>query len=150
MGFVAFLSGLIQILTSLLIYVIFSDEPYSEELLIGLKRWRESEGHDLNNVDPAAQVSLVSRVCNFDPALSVSTSQQSLLAEITDYKKPAKIPFFGGGFEMEFVPVGWLLCLVAVLLWTMCIANEFFQTYKFFLAICSMPKKRKTVLALTE
>lgn len=109
----------------------FMDRRFTESRRSNLRRWRDSEGHSVINIDPLTGASLVARVCNKDPALSTATSQQGVLENIFSYNNNG----------------GPLLCIVACILWTMCIATELRKAINFLLALSALPRQHRSQLS---
>eukprot|EP00913_Durusdinium_trenchii_P015995 g15032.t1 len=85
------------------------------------QQWRRSVAHDHQNLD-LASTSLVTRVCNGDGALIVSTRQATLLEHINSY-----LGLNVAAFEPEFFQPGVLLSVLCILLWSLCVYKDCFS-----------------------
>ena len=87
-----------------------------------------------------SQTSLATRVCSADGALILSTVQATLVNNINS--------FLGLGtqdFEPQFFQPGILLCVLCILLWSLCVYKEFRSILLSMEAISSLPRAQTTV-----
>ncbi|CAE7524392.1 serS [Symbiodinium natans] len=96
----------------------FLGEPFSKHLGHA-EKWRRGLAHDYKHMD-LSETSLVSRVCNKDDTIIVSTSQATLIGQINAFLsiKPAQ-------FEPTELRRGILLCMLCILFWCLYLCNEF-------------------------
>ena len=102
-------------------YVLLSDGFMGESLekdIESAKIWRTSVAHDAKYLD-LADTSLVSRVCNGDGALILSTTQAILVNHINDFLGLEKTQLDHSLFQP-----GTLLCLLCIVLWSLCIYKD--------------------------
>ncbi|OLQ04216.1 Eukaryotic translation initiation factor isoform 4G-2 [Symbiodinium microadriaticum] len=100
--------------SQILLSEYFMGEPF-ETNLQSAKTWRTSIAHDSRYLDLAG-TSLVSRVCAGDGSLILSTVQATLVQQINDF-----LGLQTGGFEFNLFQPGTLLCLLCILLWSLCV-----------------------------
>ncbi|CAE7353229.1 serS [Symbiodinium sp. CCMP2592] len=111
----------------------FLGQPF-ESHIQSAESWRVGVAHDYRHMD-LAQTSLVSRVCNKDPSLIVSTSQATLLDQIDA---------FLGLLQPLNVSLGILLCMLCILLWCLYLCNEFRAIGLSLEAILQVPRRAYT------
>ncbi|CAJ1440318.1 unnamed protein product [Effrenium voratum] len=102
------------------------------------KIWRTSVAHDYKHLD-LADTSLVSRVCNGDEALILSTNQATLIEQINSFLGLQTSEFYEGAFQP-----GVLLCMLCVVLWTLCVYKEFRLIWMQFEMVLAIPRGRRT------
>ncbi|CAE7194374.1 NLRC3 [Symbiodinium natans] len=100
--------------------------------------WRTSVAHDYKYMD-LAETSLVTRVCNGDGALILSTKQASLVEQINMYLKMDTDQFMPD----DFGP-GVLLCMLCILLWSLCVYKEFRHIWLAVAGAVNIPRSRRT------
>ncbi|CAL1172819.1 unnamed protein product, partial [Cladocopium goreaui] len=119
----------------------FMGEDFSEEKE-NAEIWRTSVAHDYKYMD-LAQTSLVTRVCSGDGALILSTVQATLVRQINSY---LGFPTGdGANFELPTFQPGLLLCVLCILLWSLCVYKEFRGISLSLAAACQIPRAKKTV-----
>ncbi|CAK9081683.1 Vacuolar protein sorting-associated protein 11-like, partial [Durusdinium trenchii] len=104
------------------------------------QQWRRSVAHDHQNLD-LASTSLVTRVCNGDGALIVSTRQATLLEHINSY-----LGLNVAAFEPEFFQPGVLLSVLCILLWSLCVYKELRNILHTFEAVRRLPHTSRTTV----
>lgn len=82
--------------------------------------WRGTVGHDYARTSNVLFASPVSRVCADDWSLADSANQLEVLQKIDS--------FTGTLFDGSSVEVGRVLCIIACLMWLMCIVHELQET----------------------
>lgn len=112
----------------------FISQNAFKDLLQAAERWRISEAHDHTAVD-AGGVSLVSRVCGQDAALSVAGTQSTILGEINAYLglQPYQL-------SPTSVGTGPLLCSVCLFLFTVLILRELRRLFCSVHAVGALPR----------
>jgi len=125
-------------------------DPLSDGLLTGLEKWRKRAGHDIRNFDVVTQTSLVTRVCQSDVSLEMSTMQQNLVDNFRKYlgmglggdrrRKTGEDTLFGGP----------TLCLCVVSTWLLYISVEARHTFGWLGAVYHIPRSKRTVLQKTK
>ncbi|CAJ1398520.1 unnamed protein product [Effrenium voratum] len=115
----------------------FLGNPFVAEIQAA-QAWRQKVAHDYKHMD-LAMTSLVSRVCNQDNGLIVSTNQASLISQINS--------FLGLG-TTEFNPAGLrpgiLLCMLCILLWCLYLCHEFRAIFISLEAVAQIPRSWET------
>ncbi|CAE7289940.1 VPS11 [Symbiodinium natans] len=110
-----------------------------EEERENARRWRIGIAHDWRYMD-LSETSLVTRVCQSDGALILSTPQAELVDQINS--------FLGLGAE-DFVPgffqPGILLCLLCILHWSLCVYKEFRSVWLAFEAVLAIPRASRSI-----
>ncbi|CAE7333795.1 unnamed protein product [Symbiodinium microadriaticum] len=117
----------------------FQGDPFSLQIEIATA-WRRSVAHDSMHVD-LAQTSLISRVCNDDGALILSTDQASLIRQINSFLGYQKSTDFD---QEDASRTGVLLAMLCILLWCLYISNEFRTIWLSLEAVAQLPLKRRT------
>eukprot|EP00434_Breviolum_minutum_P025217 symbB.v1.2.022277.t1/scaffold1968.1/size94324/10 len=123
----------------------FMGEDFSEEAH-NAQVWRTSVAHDYKYMD-LAQTSLVSRVCSGDGALILSTVQATLVRQINSY---LGIPRGTKDFEAPTFQPGLLLCVLCILLWSLCVYKEFRGISMCLAGAFQIPRSHKTVFKAGE
>ena len=95
----------------------FMGDPFDTKLQ-SAKDWRTSIAHDSRYLDLAG-TSLVSRVCEGDGSLILSTVQATLIQHINDF-----LGLQTQDFAFNFWQPGTLLCMLCILLWSLCVYKE--------------------------
>ena len=72
-----------------------------------------------------AATSLVSRVCGLDGSLILSTNQANLVGDINSF-----LGLRLGQFSPNAFQPGVLLCMLCILLWSLCVYKESFSSEK--------------------
>eukprot|EP00439_Symbiodinium_sp_Y106_P026093 s1473_g3.t1 len=101
--------------------------------------WRTSVAHDYKYMD-LAETSLVTRVCSGDGALILSTIQATLIEQINNYLRLGI-----DQFEQDQFGPGTLLCMLCILLWSLCVFKEFRHIWLAVAGAVNLPKSRHTV-----
>ena len=117
----------------------FLGDPFSEQIDIA-KDWRRSVAHDHKHMD-LAQTSLVSRVCNGDGKLILSTDQASLLSQINAF-----LGLESRDFELPWLQPGILLCMLCILLWCLYLCNELRAVFFSLEAVSCLQRGHSTVM----
>jgi len=102
------------------------------------KTWRTSIAHDSRYLDLAG-TSLVSRVCAGDGSLILSTVQATLVEQINDF-----LGLQATEFDFNFWQPGTLLCMLCILLWSLCVYKEFRKIWHALEAATTIPKASAT------
>lgn len=103
------------------------------------KRWRTSMAHDYQYMDLAGR-SLVSRVCAVDGALILSTTQATLVEQINSF-----LGLKVDEFEAVFFQPGSLLCMLCILLWSLCVYKEYRSIWLGLEVVWRIPRSKSTV-----
>ncbi|CAE7626587.1 unnamed protein product, partial [Symbiodinium microadriaticum] len=101
--------------------------------------WRTSVAHDYKYMD-LAETSLVTRVCSGDGALILSTIQATLIEQINNYLRLGT-----DQFEQDQFGPGTLLCMLCILLWSLCVFKEFRHIWLAVAGAMNIPKSKRTV-----
>ncbi|CAJ1327983.1 unnamed protein product [Effrenium voratum] len=104
------------------------------------KLWRTSVAHDIKYMDLAA-TSLATRVCKDDGALILAPKQATLISNINSFMGLKVDQFTPGPFQP-----GTLLCILCILLWSLCVYKEFRALSLSAEALLQLPRSRGTVL----
>ncbi|CAE7655236.1 unnamed protein product [Symbiodinium sp. CCMP2456] len=115
----------------------FMGEPF-ETSVQSAKDWRTSIAHDSRHLDLAG-TSLVSRVCAGDGSLILSTVQATLVGQINDF-----LGLQATEFAFNFWQPGTLLCMLCILLWSLCVYKELRKIWHSMEAAATLPKARVT------
>lgn len=91
-----------------------------------------------------ALTSLVSRVCNGDGSLILSTGQAGLVEEINQYMGFSAESAFE---SVELMPPGILLCSLCMVLWCVVLCGELRSIAVSLAAALQIPRARRTVLS---
>jgi len=102
------------------------------------KDWRVSVAHDSKYLDLAG-ASLVSRVCAGDGALILSNTQASLIEHINSFLGLQKDDFIPASVEP-----GSMLCMLCIILWSLCVYKEYRKIWNGLEAASHLPKAYKT------
>ncbi|CAE7525601.1 unnamed protein product [Symbiodinium pilosum] len=115
----------------------FMGEPFDTKVQ-SAKDWRTSIAHDSRYLDLAG-TSLVSRVCAGDGSLILSTVQATLIEHINDFLglQPEE-------FAMNVWQPGTLLCMLCILLWSLCVYKEFRKIWHALEAATHIAKASET------
>ncbi|CAE7262317.1 NLRC3 [Symbiodinium pilosum] len=116
----------------------FMGEEFDKQK-INAQIWRTSVAHDYKYMD-LAETSLVTRVCSGDGALILSTTQASLVEQINMYLRLSTDQLV----QTDFGP-GTLLCMLCILLWSLCVYKEFRNIWLALAGAVNLPKSRHTV-----
>eukprot|EP00435_Cladocopium_sp_Y103_P073536 s29_g44.t1 len=111
-----------------------------EEERENARRWRVSIAHDWRYMD-LSETSLVTRVCQSDGALILSTPQAELIDQINS--------FLGLGatdFEPGFLQPGILLCSLCILHWSLCVYKEFRSVWLALEAVIMIPRASQSTI----
>lgn len=117
----------------------FLGDAFREQIDIA-KDWRRSVAHDHKHMD-LAQTSLISRVCNEDGKLILSTDQASLLSQINAF-----LGLESNDFELPWLQPGILLCMLCILLWCLYLCQELRAVFFSLEAVSFLPRGRSTIL----
>lgn len=117
----------------------FLGDAFREQIDIA-KAWRRSVAHDHRHMD-LAQTSLISRVCNEDGKLILSTDQASLLSQINAF-----LGLESTDFELPWLQPGILLCMLCILLWCLYLCQELRAVFFSLEAVSFLPRGRSTIL----
>lgn len=104
------------------------------------QRWRTSFAHDYKYVD-LSSTSLVTRVCSADGSLILATTQATLVTHINSY-----MGLLTDQFDAGFYQPGILLCLLCILLWTLCVYKEVRSIWLALEAVWQLPRSEHTVV----
>ncbi|CAJ1390319.1 unnamed protein product [Effrenium voratum] len=104
------------------------------------QKWRSAAAHDVKHMD-LSLTSLVSRVCNDDGSLILSTGQAGLINEINQFvgMKPHE-------FAPTSVPPGMTMCMMCIMLWCIYLGGELRAVLVSLMAANQIPRGRNTVL----
>eukprot|EP00435_Cladocopium_sp_Y103_P032323 s977_g8.t1 len=117
----------------------FLGDAFREQIDIA-KDWRRSVAHDHKHMD-LAQTSLISRVCNNDGKLILSTDQASLLSQINAF-----LGLESNDFELPWLQPGILLCMLCILLWCLYLCQELRAVFFSLEAVSYLPRGKSTIL----
>jgi len=112
-----------------------------EEERANARRWRLSVAHDFRYMD-LSERSLVTRVCQSDGALILSTPQAELINQINSF-----LGLGADSFEPGVLRTGILLCLLCILHWSSCVYKEFRSIWLAFEAVLGIPRASNTIIA---
>ncbi|CAE7298639.1 unnamed protein product [Symbiodinium necroappetens] len=105
-----------------------------ESKIQSAQSWRTSVAHDERYMDLAG-TSLVTRVCNGDGSVILSTVQATLVEHVNSFLGMEKDEFTLPAFRP-----GILLCMLCIVLWTLCIYKEFRRIWVQLEAAAGIPK----------
>lgn len=111
-----------------------------EEQVEAARHWRAGSAHDVKYMD-LALTSLVSRVCNADGALILSTGQAELIEEINQF-----LGIDAGDFQLAMVPPGIVLCTLCIMLWCVVLSGELRAIGISIVAAAQIPRSGTTVV----
>eukprot|EP00439_Symbiodinium_sp_Y106_P069649 s538_g12.t1 len=114
----------------------FMGSPFEEEVDTA-RRWRAGIAHDYKYMD-LQQTSLATRVCSADGALILSTA--TLVNHINAFMGLSTGDFVPGTYQP-----GILLCVLCILLWSLCVYKEFRNILLSVEAILTVPLTPTTV-----
>ncbi|CAE7530198.1 unnamed protein product [Symbiodinium microadriaticum] len=145
-GWVDALAALLLIAVNVGMQIAFSaillSEPFMgetfDENVDSARIWRRSVAHDDAYVDLAG-TSLVSRVCALDGALILSNRQADLMKQINAFLGIRKAELLPQPFQP-----GVLLCVLCILLWTLCVYKELRSVWLSLEATMQISKARRT------
>lgn len=128
-------------------YVHFGESAWSFPLVIGLApagAWDVTFSIlllllNLGMLDLAGR-SLVSRVCAVDGALILSTTQATLVEQINSF-----LGLKVDEFEAVFFQPGSLLCMLCILLWSLCVYKEYRSIWLGLEVVWRIPRSKSTV-----
>ncbi|CAE7660819.1 unnamed protein product [Symbiodinium sp. CCMP2456] len=123
--------------TQILLSEYFMGEPFETRVQSAID-WRTSIAHDSRYLDLAG-TSLVSRVCAGDGSLILSTVQATLIEQINDF-----LGLQATEFDFNFWQPGTLLCMLCILLWSLCVYKEFRKIWHALEAATTIPKASAT------
>ncbi|CAE7358401.1 unnamed protein product [Symbiodinium natans] len=109
-----------------------------ESKVDGAKAWRTGVAHDSRYMDLAG-TSLVTRVCNGDGSVILSTVQATLVEHVNSFLGMDKAQF-----DLPAFQPGVLLCMLCIVLWTLCVNKEFRQIWVQLEAAFGIPKAQCT------
>eukprot|EP00439_Symbiodinium_sp_Y106_P080527 s516_g19.t1 len=109
-----------------------------ESKIQSAQSWRTSVAHDERYMDLAG-TSLVTRVCNGDGSVILSTVQATLVEHVNSFLGMEKDEFILPAFRP-----GILLCMLCIVLWTLCIYKEFRRIWVQLEAAAGIPKAHAT------
>jgi len=118
----------------------FLGEPFEQEIAHAIT-WRDGVAHDYKYMDLAG-TSLVSRVCNDDGKLILSTQQASLLKQINAF-----MGLENGEFHAKMYQPGTVLCMMCILLWCLYLVQEFRAVLFSLEAVGQLPKGPTTIFS---
>lgn len=121
----------IQISFTLIIGSTFPSKPLD---LMALDTWRHTVGHDFNEVD-AYGFSLVSRVCDEHPTLSVALQQSETFTDAGAYTSRHDGP---------------TLCIISISIWFLVMMKEVERTVKITKETWFVPTSKRTRVSLSD
>jgi len=123
-------------------YIILSEDfmgPDFASQVLDAKRWRTSIAHDHKYLDLAG-TSLVSRVCGLDGSLILSTNQANLVGDINSF-----LGLQVGQFSPDAFQPGVLLCMLCILLWSLCVYKELRSVGHTLEALLQIPRTKQSI-----
>eukprot|EP00405_Crypthecodinium_cohnii_P034837 CAMPEP_0206525828 /NCGR_PEP_ID=MMETSP0325_2-20121206/299_1 /ASSEMBLY_ACC=CAM_ASM_000347 /TAXON_ID=2866 /ORGANISM="Crypthecodinium cohnii, Strain Seligo" /LENGTH=815 /DNA_ID=CAMNT_0054020749 /DNA_START=45 /DNA_END=2489 /DNA_ORIENTATION=- len=110
-----------------------TEHTFSPAHILGLERWRQNVGHNVQYYDRVSDKSLVAKVCSLDNSLPVeiSDNKAALVEAINSYLPTGDI--VGVAFS------GPALCIVAVLCWSLRVLAELHDIFEMFMSLRSIP-----------
>ncbi|CAK9067330.1 Vacuolar protein sorting-associated protein 11-like [Durusdinium trenchii] len=115
----------------------FMGSPFVKQIPFA-QRWRTSIAHDKQYMD-LSETSLVSRVCQGDGSLILSTTQATLIDQINSF-----LSLSFDEFQPTFGQTGTLLCMLCILLWALCVYKEYRSVWLALEAIWQIPRSWST------
>ncbi|CAE7849278.1 unnamed protein product [Symbiodinium necroappetens] len=119
----------------------FLGKPLTREIDIA-RRWRAGTAHDFKHLD-ISETSLVSRVCNGDGSLIMSTQQASFISQLNTYL---------GMQESELAPEsicpGSVLCVLCISWWCLYLGREYRQIFSSLEGLWNVPRGPSTILEM--
>eukprot|EP00435_Cladocopium_sp_Y103_P072928 s29_g41.t2 len=127
--------GMQAMFSSILLSDDFNDAGVQvEEERENARKWRMSIAHDWRYMD-LSETSLVTRVCQSDGALILSTPQAELIGQINSF-----LGLGPGDFEPGFLQPGIFLCSICILHWGLCVYKEFRSVWLALEAVIMIPR----------
>ncbi|CAJ1359734.1 unnamed protein product [Effrenium voratum] len=123
-------------------YIILGEDFMGPEFashVSDARRWRTSIAHDHKYMDLAA-TSLVSRVCGLDGSLILSTNQANLVGDINSF-----LGLRLGQFSPNAFQPGVLLCMLCILLWSLCVYKELRNVWHTLEALLQIPRTKQSI-----
>jgi hypothetical protein len=102
-----------------------------------LAEWRRYVAHDYTYYNSQTRETLTARVCGKKASLENRGNQLAAYEDLEAYIGE------GDGTLVEVAP---LMCIVALLMWILTIAQEFNAAYSLLSTIFAVPRGRKTVI----
>ena len=100
----------------------FLGKPLTLEIEVA-KRWRAGTAHDFKHLD-IAETSLVSRVCNGDGSLIMSTQQAAFISQLNTY-----LGMQASELAPEGICPGSVLCVLCISWWCLYLGREYRQIF---------------------
>lgn len=155
----ALLNVFLQVIFALVCLNGLTQRTDTEQLKEQMRQWRLGAAHSGNFMDAIQWRSLVSRVCEVDQSLVLSTSQVFLVQSIGQYRTPFRFmvrdawQFLLSGWPFDNdkrlastpliqhceVTVGRMLTLVVVVAWTLLILKELYAVFDYMTSILGVP-----------
>eukprot|EP00927_Polykrikos_kofoidii_P037226 TRINITY_DN3138_c0_g1_i5.p1 TRINITY_DN3138_c0_g1~~TRINITY_DN3138_c0_g1_i5.p1 ORF type:complete len:832 (+),score=116.50 TRINITY_DN3138_c0_g1_i5:192-2498(+) len=125
-----------QIVFCTIVYSFFADtdnSTFHDTVIENARDWRLTEAHSTDRMDRATWVSLATRVCGGDGSLVIANEQAGILEELIMYKEP-----LGMNFVIP-VPVGPVLTILCLFLWSFTVASEILRCIDIFNVLLMIP-----------
>eukprot|EP00439_Symbiodinium_sp_Y106_P045398 s3721_g5.t1 len=106
------------------------------------RRWRTFTAHDFKHLD-ITETSLVSRVCNEDGSLIMSTKQADLISQLNAY-----LGMQAHELTPEGVSPGSVLCVLCIAWWCLYVAREYRAIFSSLEGLWNVPRGPSTILEL--
>lgn len=120
-----------------IVYDKFTEADYEDDSVKALRSWRRNIAHDIRYMDRLSLRSLASRVCYGDPGLELSEGQSRAFSELVSYLDTNQFAVIG---------VGPVMCVLALVLWFLCVSKEFSNIAAFVLSVMSLKRAKFTTL----
>lgn len=142
----AFMNVIMQICFVLVVFNNFLSPDVDQDAVIAAKLFRLSISHDYRFVDSQTHTALARRLCSKDihsMNLEIATTQRRMISDINEYlsigtDKPSFLHFFDGR----------LMCMLALLCWTITVVQEARENVRFAGAVYMLPCDRGEVTKL--
>ncbi|CAE7360731.1 unnamed protein product [Symbiodinium sp. CCMP2456] len=119
----------------------FLGKPLTNEIDIA-RTWRAGTAHDFKHLD-IAETSLVSRVCNGDGSLIMSTQQAAFISQLNTY-----LGMQADELAPEGICPGSVLCVLCISWWCLYLGREYRQIFSSLEGLWNVPRGPSTILEI--
>ena len=146
--------GCVLLVINLLIQLIFTsitmrsltDPAFDDDDILSLRAWRRTVAHHIKYMDPVSKTSLAERVCDGDSGIEISQGQSAAHQDLDDYLENYS-PF--GGMSNAPISVGPMMCVLALVCWSMSVFKELNAALSFLVALLQLPRGATTEIQIT-
>ena len=140
------LNVLIQLIFTSITMTSLTDPAFDDDDISSLRKWRRSVAHHIKYMDPISKTSLGERVCDGDSGLEISQGQSAAYQDLDDYLEDYS-PF--GGMSNSPISVGPMMCVLAIVCWSMSVFKELNAALSFIISVLQLPRGTATVMEIT-